>query len=187
MAALTWNEEAASAACSKHIRAAAPGGLLLQFFEHLGKLAEVAKLLAAALGVFGARRRQHKHLRAVQPFFLQPGLASPLREILKRRYAIESNDLRRVLFELLRQQDASLGKFLARQFLDPARGTLDEVGQPYPKLDHSFVIAVIKQFRHHARIIKQRPEFVSAARVIMADASRAIARVASDDDHFHAV
>ncbi len=143
--------------------------------------------LAAARCVFRARRRQHKHLRAVQPLLLQPRLATPLREILKGTHAIERDDLRRVLFELLRQQDAPLGKFLARQFLDPARGTLDEVGKPDAELDHPFVIPVIEQFRHHARIIQQRPEFVSTSRVIMADASRTVAGIAPDDDQFHAI
>src|SRR5258708_38159052 len=117
---------------------------------------------------------------------MQTWLTRPLREILKGAHAIESNDLRRVLFEFLSQQDAPLCKFFARQFLDPACGPLDEVSQSYAKLDHSLVIAVIEQFGHHTRIVEQRPEFVSAARIIMADASRTVAGVAPDDDQFHA-
>ena len=174
-------------AFSKHYSSRPLSPYFWQFLEHFGKLAEVAKLWGAARGVFRAGRRQHKHLRAVQPFLLQPRLAAPLREILKRADAIERNDLRRVLLELLRQQDAPFGKFLARQFLDPARRALDEVGQPDAEFDHSFVVAVIEQFRHHARIIQQRPEFVPAARIVVPDASRAVAGVASDDDQFHAV
>src|ERR1700680_367224 len=117
--------------------AAVPVGLIRQFFEHFGKLAEISKLMGAAAGVFRARRRQHKYLRAVEPLLLQTRLARPLREILKGTHAIEGNDLRGILFDFLSQQDAPLGEFLALQFLDSARGTFDKVGQSYSEFDHS--------------------------------------------------
>ena len=62
---LDLQQTAAFAATWKDSDAAAPGGLLLQPVEDLSQLAEVSKLMAAALGVFRARRGQHKHQRAV--------------------------------------------------------------------------------------------------------------------------
>ena len=124
-------------------------------------------------------------MRAVQTFFLQPWFARPLSKVFKRIYAIEGNNLRRVLFQLLGQHDAPLGEFLAVQFLGRARRALDQVREPDAEFNHPLVIPVIQQFRHDTRIVQQRPEFVSTAGIIVPYASGTIAGITSHDDQFH--
>src|SRR5258708_39506643 len=95
--------------------------LFVQFWDQLGKLAEDTQFGGSANGVLSARRRQNEYHRAVEALLLKPQLARPLRKVLVGGFTIEGDHLGRVLLELLRQQDAALGKLLATQFLDPAR------------------------------------------------------------------
>src|SRR6267154_4204664 len=102
--------------------------LFLQFREQPGELAEVTQLGVWAEGVFSARRGENENQRAIEALLLQSEFAWPLREILIGRLAVESDHLRGILIQLLRQQDAALGEFLATQYHDPARRPLDQIG-----------------------------------------------------------
>ena len=94
--------------------------------------------------------------------------------------------MRSEFLELLREDDAAFGVVFAFQFLDAFRGTLHQVRKANAEFDHPLVVVVVKGLRHDAALVEHRPEFVPAARIVMANADGGLARIAADDHELHA-
>lgn len=132
------------------------------------------------------RRRQDIHARAIEQFLLQAILAFTLRKLLVHNFPVESDDMRRELFQLLRKNDASLGEIFARQFRFGFRRTFYEVGESYAKFDHALVVVIVERLGHNAAFVKNVPELIGAPGIVVADTHGGFAWIATDDDQLHA-
>jgi len=94
--------------------------------------------------------------------------------------------MRSSLSDFLGKHDAAFGEVFPRQFFHSLGGPFDQIGEADAKFDHSFVVAVIEGLGNHTAFIQHGPELVAAPGVIMTDAHRRLARIAANNDEFHA-
>src|SRR5439155_675582 len=171
----------------RQLRSVASG---LVFFadasNELCQLSKMPQLLAPARGVRAAGGRQDVHPRAVEQLLLQAKFAFSLGKLFISEFPVKGHDVRSEFLELLREDDAAFGVVFAFQFLDAFRGTLHQVRKANAEFDHPLVVVVVKGLRHNAALVEHRPEFVPAARIVMANADGGLTRIAADDHELHA-
>ncbi len=166
------------------------GALLCGAGDKLGESAKMAEFFGAIRGGNGgngaASQRQDVDARAVEQFLLQAEFAFALGELLVGVLAIEGDDMRSKLLELLREHDAPFGKIRPREFGGSFRRALDEVGQPNGELDDPLIIVIVERLRDDRALVEQRPKLVAAAGIVMAGANGGFGRIAADNNELHA-
>src|SRR5262249_40206755 len=116
---------------------------------------------------------------------LEAKLARALSELLIGELAVKRHHARGKFLKFLREDNSSLRIFMPLKLFNATGRALHQVGEADAELDDPFIVMMIEQFRHYARVIQELPKLVSAASVIVAHARRSVAGVAPDDDHLH--
>ena len=163
-------------------------GTPLSFDAHheLGELSKVAQLFALVFVICAARGRQDVNARAIKQVFLHAVVALALGKLFIGKLAVEGHDARAIFFQLLRKHDASLGKILSLQLLNPFGRALHQIRKADTEFNHAFVIVVIKRLRHHPALVEHGPKLIAPSGIVMADADGRLARIATDDHQLHA-
>src|SRR5271157_2544998 len=155
-------------------------------FDELGEFAKMLQAIALAARILTAGGRENVDLRAVKTRFLQAVVALALGKLLVNDLAVKGHHARREFAEFLREDDAALGKILARKFLDAPGGFLDEIGEADSEFDDAAVVRIVEGLGDNARFKERRPELIAAAGVIMTGADRGLAGIAAHDHELHA-
>src|SRR5579862_9760960 len=152
--------------------------------DQLRQPAKMTELLSLPRGVLCAGGRQHVHASTIERLFLDAEFALALRELLVGELAVESHYVRREFFKLLREDDTAFRKVFALQFLNSFGGALDEIREADAEFDDPLIVVVIERLRHDAAFEDHGPELVGTPSVVVANADRGFARVATNDDKF---
>src|SRR5207237_1656746 len=155
------------------------------FGHEFSQLSKVQQFLVLEFIVGPAGGRQNIDARSVQQFFLDSVFAAALRELFVGELAIDRYDVRSKLLEFLREHDAPFRKIFSLQFLDAFGWTLHQIGEADAKFDHSSVVVIIKRLGHDAALVKDGPEFITAAGIVVSDADGGFTGIAAHDDKLH--
>src|ERR1700693_822997 len=156
--------------------------------EQGSELLEVAQFFGIGIaGVLTAGGGKHEHLRAVEFFLLQAELARAAGKFFVSQLAIEGDHPRMMLFELLRKHHAAFRELFPANLFDAAGRPFDDVGEADAEFDQPAVVLRFQRVRHQSGLVKQRPELVAAAGIVMAGARRGFAGIEADHQQFHAV
>src|SRR5580704_4079566 len=131
-------------------------------------------------------RGKDEDLRAVQKLLLQAVVAFALRELFVGELAVERDDPRPKLLELLGQDDAAFGKILSSEFFYRFSRTLHQVGEADAELNYAAIVRVVKRLRHHATLMQSRPEKIASSGVVVAGAHGRLRGIAAHDYELHA-
>src|SRR5271165_1896570 len=141
--------------------------------------------VGSATCILAAGRRQNVHLRAIEQLLLQAEAALALGKLFIGYLAVEGDHARRKFLKLLGQDNAALGKILARQLFDAPGGTFHQVGQSNAEFNDAAVIRIVKWLRDDATVKQDGPEQVAAPGIVVARAHGRLAGVAAYDDELH--